>query len=154
MTPPGIEPATFRFVAQYLNHCATRSKVEVITEITYVRIPQSIQKAYTNWDYSNSSAHSLSELVENRTVLATRINTRYKTIIFRTVPILITHLTTSTEWNRQCIARKGCSLTHGLLRTKNSAKWIAMTDESTRNFSFFADRTATLILPYQTDYIM
>ena len=23
MTPPGIEPATFRFVAQHLNHCAT-----------------------------------------------------------------------------------------------------------------------------------
>jgi len=23
MIPPGIEPATFRFVAQYLNHCAT-----------------------------------------------------------------------------------------------------------------------------------
>ena len=23
MTPPGIEPATFRFVAQYLYHCAT-----------------------------------------------------------------------------------------------------------------------------------
>jgi hypothetical protein len=23
MTPSGIEPATFRFVAQYLNHCAT-----------------------------------------------------------------------------------------------------------------------------------
>jgi len=23
MTKPGIEPATFRFVAQYLNHCAT-----------------------------------------------------------------------------------------------------------------------------------
>jgi len=22
MTPSGIEPATFRFVAQYLNHCA------------------------------------------------------------------------------------------------------------------------------------
>jgi hypothetical protein len=25
MTPSGIEPATFRFVAQYLNHCATNS---------------------------------------------------------------------------------------------------------------------------------
>jgi hypothetical protein len=25
MTPSGIEPATFRFVAQYLNHCATIS---------------------------------------------------------------------------------------------------------------------------------
>ena len=23
MTPSGIEPATFRFVAQYINHCAT-----------------------------------------------------------------------------------------------------------------------------------
>ena len=23
MTPSGIEPATFRFVAQHLNHCAT-----------------------------------------------------------------------------------------------------------------------------------
>jgi hypothetical protein len=23
MTPSGIEPATFRFVAQYLNYCAT-----------------------------------------------------------------------------------------------------------------------------------
>jgi hypothetical protein len=23
MTPPGIESATFRFVAKYLNHCAT-----------------------------------------------------------------------------------------------------------------------------------
>ena len=23
MTPSGIEPGTFRFVAQYLNHCAT-----------------------------------------------------------------------------------------------------------------------------------
>jgi hypothetical protein len=23
MTPNGIEPATFRFIAQYLNHCAT-----------------------------------------------------------------------------------------------------------------------------------
>jgi len=26
MTPAGIEPATFRFVAQHLNHCATAVK--------------------------------------------------------------------------------------------------------------------------------
>jgi len=30
MTPPGIEPATFRFVAQHLNHCAT-----AVPEILY-----------------------------------------------------------------------------------------------------------------------
>ena len=28
MTPSGIEPATFRFVAQHLNHCATAVPVE------------------------------------------------------------------------------------------------------------------------------
>jgi len=26
LIPAGIEPATFRFVAQYLNHCATASE--------------------------------------------------------------------------------------------------------------------------------
>ena len=26
MTPAGIEPATFRFVAQHLNHCATAAQ--------------------------------------------------------------------------------------------------------------------------------
>jgi hypothetical protein len=30
MTPPGIEPATFRFVAQYLNHCATATPSIII----------------------------------------------------------------------------------------------------------------------------
>jgi hypothetical protein len=29
MTPSGIEPATFRFVAQYLNHCATAVPLHV-----------------------------------------------------------------------------------------------------------------------------
>jgi hypothetical protein len=40
MTPSGNEPATFRFVAQYLNHCATISgpphdKVRLIIYIQY-----------------------------------------------------------------------------------------------------------------------
>jgi hypothetical protein len=29
LTPAGIEPATFRIVAQHLNHCATNRKVAV-----------------------------------------------------------------------------------------------------------------------------
>ena len=38
MTPAGIEPATFRFVAQHLNHCATAvpNKSGVTTEIRCV----------------------------------------------------------------------------------------------------------------------
>jgi hypothetical protein len=35
MTPPGIDPVTFRFVAQYLNHCATaclkRNEYQVVS---------------------------------------------------------------------------------------------------------------------------
>ena len=32
MTPAGIEPATFRFVAQHLNHCATAVPVYSCTK--------------------------------------------------------------------------------------------------------------------------
>ena len=31
MTPSGIEPATFRFVAQHLNHCATAVPTHIVT---------------------------------------------------------------------------------------------------------------------------
>jgi len=30
MTPSGIEPATFRFVAQHLNHCGYRNKIYIV----------------------------------------------------------------------------------------------------------------------------
>ena len=30
MTPAGIEPAAFRFVAQHLNHCATADRIETV----------------------------------------------------------------------------------------------------------------------------
>ena len=38
MTPSGIEPATFRFEAQYLNHCATAVPPMVITIILYYNV--------------------------------------------------------------------------------------------------------------------
>jgi hypothetical protein len=36
MTPSGIEPATFRFVAQYLNHCATAVPLLQCTNLNYL----------------------------------------------------------------------------------------------------------------------
>jgi len=38
MTPSGIEPATFRFVAQHLNHCATavRNLEQVMSNVITV----------------------------------------------------------------------------------------------------------------------
>jgi len=35
MTPAGIEPATFRFVAQHLNHCATAVPSSLKNEVKY-----------------------------------------------------------------------------------------------------------------------
>ena len=35
MTPAGIEPATFRFVAQHLNHCATAVTQYITTFAMY-----------------------------------------------------------------------------------------------------------------------
>jgi hypothetical protein len=43
MTPSGIEPATLRFVAQYLNHCATISG------------PHLILRTNINYEYTNRS---------------------------------------------------------------------------------------------------
>ena len=36
MTPSGIEPATFRFVAQHFNHCATAVPLAPCISINYV----------------------------------------------------------------------------------------------------------------------
>ena len=37
-TPGGIEPATFRFVAQHLNHCATAVRQTVVGELKNVEL--------------------------------------------------------------------------------------------------------------------
>jgi len=49
MTPAGIEPVTFRFVAQHLNHCANAVPIQVsalsillLGCILYVLVPQSM----------------------------------------------------------------------------------------------------------------
>ena len=38
MTPAGIEPATFRFVAQHLNHCATAVPISACRWFYYKKI--------------------------------------------------------------------------------------------------------------------
>ena len=50
MTPDGIEPATFRFVAQHLNHCATAVPLQysvvkdvVSLTVTYLDVSSPIQ---------------------------------------------------------------------------------------------------------------
>jgi hypothetical protein len=53
MTPSGIEPATFRFVAQYLNHCATA--VPVHTVYTYVN---NQKRGFPTVYYNGSSAET------------------------------------------------------------------------------------------------
>ena len=40
MTPAGIEPATFRFVAQHLNHCATANIKPLEDVIACIRYPR------------------------------------------------------------------------------------------------------------------
>jgi hypothetical protein len=38
MTPSGIEPATFRFVAQYLKHCATISGPQSVHILLFITV--------------------------------------------------------------------------------------------------------------------
>ena len=51
MTQAGIEPATFRFVAQSLNHFATMIEVFFITFIKLlVSVQQVLEWGLTRWD--------------------------------------------------------------------------------------------------------
>jgi len=45
MTPAGIEPATFRLVAQHLNHCAKASEGFYVNEKFYLKNSND-----TSWD--------------------------------------------------------------------------------------------------------
>ena len=40
LTPAGIEPATFRFVAQHLNHCATTVPIIIIIIVIIKKLHQ------------------------------------------------------------------------------------------------------------------
>jgi len=52
MTPSGIEPATFRFVAQHLNHCVTAVASVVRTHVHFWRKDIYNQGRHTPTDYS------------------------------------------------------------------------------------------------------
>jgi hypothetical protein len=43
MTPSGIEPATLRFVAQYLNHCATAIYIYKTEKLSLNRLSDKLQ---------------------------------------------------------------------------------------------------------------
>ena len=49
MTPSGIKPETFRFVAQHLNHCDTAIRIElqyiIIIQKTNIRLPTAVNKS-------------------------------------------------------------------------------------------------------------
>jgi len=57
LTPAGIEPATFRFVAQHLNHCAT-AVPQLINNLTYLfRFPMHKNTSWQNNPCKHNDNH-------------------------------------------------------------------------------------------------
>ena len=56
VTPAGIEPATFRFVAQHLNHCATAVLIPGATQMPFVccRSDSDEQPMWPSWMYRSA----------------------------------------------------------------------------------------------------
>jgi hypothetical protein len=59
MTPSGIEPATFRFVAQNLNHCATAVPTVCIRAIKQYKLHRSGEKSRNIAILQRAKEHSI-----------------------------------------------------------------------------------------------
>jgi len=57
MTPAGIEQATFRFVAQHLNHCATA--VPVLQETSQIRVSRQARTNVGGRSFSQYSKEAI-----------------------------------------------------------------------------------------------
>ena len=61
MTPAGIEPATFRFLAQHLNHCATA--VPTLLYVLSGSHSDKLHPLFLNVSYALFNVESTSEIV-------------------------------------------------------------------------------------------
>jgi hypothetical protein len=96
MTPSGIEAATFRFVAQYLNHCATavplsfHTTLQIFDSSAVVRIDENI---FVNTSNDSSSPILLFEKRHNKKKIFTFFECMQKvtfTFILDNVPLYTT----------------------------------------------------------------
>jgi hypothetical protein len=91
MTPPGIEPTTFRFVAQHLNHCATAVAPWCLMLIAFPQQPFLRESAlmlsvYVIWVFRTSA--QIKYRAETCSCVL-YIATNYNIVVFMTVSIYI-----------------------------------------------------------------
>jgi len=80
MTPTGIEPATFRFVAKHLNHCATAVLIEGVLFYSSENSDNRTE-IKTRIMAGNRSYYSVLPLLRTKAVSRTTKIRLYKTII-------------------------------------------------------------------------
>jgi len=74
MTPAGTEPATFRFVAQHLNHCATEiPSLRVCSNLKHPEVGQDVWTKHvwafnSKYEYKNIPQLVSSEVYVHQTV--------------------------------------------------------------------------------------
>jgi len=60
MTPSGIEPTTFRFVAQHVNHCATAVVLRVLMLVVYLLVMiENLKSQFICLNISKNLHHTL-----------------------------------------------------------------------------------------------
>ena len=75
LTPAGIEPATYRFVAQHLNHCATAVPHYIISFYLFINI---VTTCYIQTcTHTHTHTHTHTQHINKQLSTSTFINTLY-----------------------------------------------------------------------------
>ena len=93
LTLAGIEQATFRFVTQHLNHCATAVSIPTSRESMFMGIVQTVDNVGTHVDSVASSALSMtsSKLCDTSSQYQ-----KFSTLLNYAVAVMVQHQTSNT----------------------------------------------------------
>jgi hypothetical protein len=104
MTPSGISPATFRFAAQYLNHCANTCPPVMITGLDYYSSWKLVVVKLALTLHWGIVIQSDKKVCVHLTIIIQRVTNNVQSVLRQSSDIY---------WHAELCSRRPCSVKHG-----------------------------------------